>query len=174
MLKPLTFSVSLALALGTCSLGMAGHPILASGQCETPSAQCAPSAQSEGCGDVCGPVKRHWKLCDMFKHRQKCYTYEWVLKKKRCGGLFGHHGSTGGCDTCGSPAGTYASGQYPSGQYPTAQGEYSSPQGAAAPQAAPATQAPPAAAEPPTAPAAAGAPPTASNGGPIFLTPAGN
>jgi hypothetical protein len=166
MLKPLTFSVSLALALGFCSLGMAGHhSILPSGQCEYPSAQAAPSGQCDtgGCGDVCGPVKRKHRLCDLFKHKPKCYTYEWVLKKKRCGGLFNHGNSCGqtSCDTCGVT---------PSAQWASPQGEYGSPQGA---PAAPAGQAAPAApaggAVPPPPP-----PPTAANGGVLFLTPAGN
>ena len=166
MLKTLTFSVSLAVALGACSLGMAGnHSILPSGQCEYPSAQAAPSSQCDSCGDVCGPVKRKHKLCDLFKHRQKCYTYEWVLKKKRCWNLFGHGGGGCGqstCDTCGVT---------PSAQYPSAQGEMGSPQAAPAGQLAPAGQSVPASGGtvPPPPPA-----PTAANGGVLFLTPAGN
>jgi hypothetical protein len=163
MLKPLTFSVSLAVALGACSLGMAGnHGILPSGQCEYPSAQACPSSQCDtGCGDVCGPVTRKHRLCNLFQHRQRCYTYEWVLRKKRCWNLFGHRGGCGqtSCDTCGVT---------PSAQWPSAQGgEYSSPQVAPAGQAAPAPAS--GGTVPPPPP-----PPTASNGGLLFLTPAGN
>lgn len=128
MLKPLTFSVSLAVALGTCSLGMAGHgKSLPSGQCEAPSAQCAtPSPQ--GCGDICGPVEKkhcfslpHFSMpslpkCDLFKHKPKCVEYEWVLRKKKSHmfkGLLGGHGGDA-CGGCGEA--TYASGQCPSPQ----------------------------------------------------------
>lgn len=150
MLKPLTFSLSLAVALGTCSLGLAGHfGGYASGQYPTaqgqmPSAQAVyPSAQDycdTGYEVPCEPTKRH-RLCDLFKKREKCYTYEWVLKKKRCGGLFGHKrgGDCGpvvedcvGCEVI--PSAQYPSAQYPSAQVPSGQAVYSAPQSYAAPQ----------------------------------------
>ena len=121
MLKPLTLSLSLAVALGAASMSLAGHhgKSMPSAQCETPSAQCdTPSAQ---CETPCAP-KLRCSLFDRFKPRPKCYSYEWVLKKKRCGGgLFGglHNrgGACGGetaCDSCGDT--------YPSAQWPSAQG----------------------------------------------------
>ena len=181
MLKPLTFSVSLAVALGTCSLGMAGHgKIFPSAQCEGPSGQCAtPSPQ--GCGDICGPVGKKCHLFDGFKHRPKCVEYEWVLKKKHnWGGLFQHKNPCG--DVCGGCGGTYASGQCPSSQsgvWGSGQGgAYGSGQGGAygtgqagSGQTAPATgdAAGPAPEAPPPS-----AGPTASNGSLLFLAPAGN
>jgi hypothetical protein len=191
MLKPLSLSVSLAVALGACSVSLAGGhhgKSLPSAQCETPSAQSLPSSQciSDGCGDVCGPVKKHSLFggCDLFsklkpKHE---YTYEWVLKKKKVHNwnLFGHKKAGCGepvCDSCG----TYPSGQsWGSGQalgasqipatYSAPQGGYSAPQGG---QMAPAAE-PPAAPAGDAAPAApATPPPTASTGG-LQLLPAGN
>jgi hypothetical protein len=182
MLKPLTFSVSLAVALGTCSLGMAGHgKSLPSAQCEGPSAQCAtPSPQ--GCGDVCGPVAKKCNLFSGLKHKPKCVEYEWVLKKKHHNpfkGLFGHKGGCGG-DICGGCGETYASGQCPSPQaavYGSGQGgTWGSGQVGGSGQIAPAGQATPAAGDsggtPPEPPAAST--PTASNGSLLFLAPAGN
>src|SRR5262249_6479691 len=119
-LKPFTLSLSLAVALGACNLGVAGlHKSYASGQCptpqcETPSAQCAPSPQS------CAPRKR-CNLLEWCKPQPQCYTYEWVVKKKRWGGgWFGHKAcGSSACDSCG--------GVMPSAQWPTEQG-YASPQ----------------------------------------------
>ena len=66
----------------------------------------------------------------MFKRREKCVSYEWVLKKKHCGGLFGGmfgHKKSSDCGTCGG--GGYDTGcstcgdvVYPSGQWPSSQG----------------------------------------------------
>ena len=52
--------------------------------------------------------------------KPKCYTYTWVLKKKKCGGLFGwghkHNANCGGvCEE----------GVYPTGQYASPQAEAS-------------------------------------------------
>ena len=130
MLKPLTLSLSLVVALGASSVSMAGlfdghHGAMASPQGVIASPQeIMPSAQCDtgGCGDVCAPAK---KKCNLFGflHRPKSYSYTWVLKKKR---IRGHHGggdcgSVGGCDSCGTgevyPSGQYASPQaYGSGQ----------------------------------------------------------
>lgn len=185
MLKPLTFSLSLAVALGTCSLGFAGGhgKSLPSAQCETPSAQCAlASPQGDSCGDICGTEKK-CHLLDMFKPKPKCYTYEWVLKKKRCGGgLLGGlmHGRKGcGGDACGSCGGDVVT---PSAQWASPQGggAWGSGQagswgtgqigGSGQSDAAPAVEAAPAGDVPPP-------PPTANPGstaGLLYLSPAGN
>jgi hypothetical protein len=122
MLKPLTLSLSFALALGASSVSMAGlfdhgsgcSSCLASPQGVAPSAQ-APIASAQ-CDTGCAPAKKHCGLGGLFSglHKPKCYTYEWVLKKKR---VWGHGGGCGGggCDTC-------------SAVYPSAQGPISSPQ----------------------------------------------
>lgn len=213
MLKPLTLSLSVAVALGACSLGVAGGhgKSMPSAQCETPSAQCAvPSAQCNPCDNACAPKKScfaglgekfsglgcniHDKLACL-KPKPKCYSYEWVLKKKRCGGglfggLFGHKGGCGepACDSCGGGA------VYPTGQTlgsPQAWGSgqnWGSGQGGAvgsgqahgAGQAeviAPAGQGAavvPSSEVPPAPPAGGDAPKAASNGSLLFLNPAGN
>ena len=130
MLKPLTFAASLAIALGASGLALAGDHFghsYPSSQGDIPSPQGVyASAQGDyGCDTGCAPAKKH-RLCDMFKRREKCTTYEWVLKKKRCGGLMGMLGHKksdcggggydAGCSTCGGDV------AYPSGQWPSAQG----------------------------------------------------
>lgn len=127
MLKPLTLSLGLAVALGTCNLGVAGLHDKPSPQGVMPSEQVIPSEQGGGC-DLGGPVKKHRSLFDLFKHKPKCYTYEWVLKKKRVrhgllGGDCGGCGGEGiGCDSCGETI-------FPSGQGPSPQGgEWAAPQ----------------------------------------------
>lgn len=141
MLKPLTLSLSLAVALGFSSVSMAGmfdgcaNCGLASPQGPVASAQgpvytgCE-AVSCDSCAKKCnlfsGLGNRldglHCKLKSML---HPPVTYEWVLKKKR---LWGHHG--GGCDTC-----TTAAPVYPTSQVaPSGQGVYSAPQ--AAPQAA--------------------------------------
>src|SRR5579864_5846413 len=103
MLKPLTLSVSLAVALGACGVSMAGNLGdgcvlcgLASPQCAKPSAQCAtPSPQCNLCAKTKSCLSGLKSLCTP---KPKTYCYEWVLKKRRCGGLFGHGG---GCSICG-------------------------------------------------------------------------
>src|SRR4051812_11386225 len=95
MLKPLTLSVSLALALGACGVSMAGPPDnQGCADCglagpgpgyANPSPQGFASPQGGGGavagavagGQNCGP--KH-KLCG-FLHHEKCYTYQWVQKK---------------------------------------------------------------------------------------------
>jgi hypothetical protein len=157
MLKPLTFSLSLAVALGFCSVSMAGgHGNDGCSTCGLASPQGGPIASAQGpiatgcdVGDTCGKKK-----CSLFsglgghldglhcKLKSLCHppvTYEWVLKKKR---MWGHHG--GGCnDGCGDggcgAAPVYATGQVaPSGQggYAAPSGQYGG--GYAAPQSAPA------------------------------------
>ena len=140
MLKPLTLSLSLAVALGFCSVSMAGGFDSGCSTCGLASGQGGPiaSAQSpylptscEG-GDACGPRKK----CNLFGHLggkldglhcklkgmlHPPVTYEWVLKKKH---LWGHKNS--GCDTCGgAPVETV----YPTSQVaPSGQG-YAAPSG---------------------------------------------
>ena len=145
MLKPLTLSLSLAVALGFCSVSMAGGhddcttcglaspqggPI-ASAQCPiatTCETGCAPKCSLfSGLGGHFGSLR-----CKLQAACNPPVCYEWVLKKKR---LWGHHGGCGGggCETCA------AAPVYPTSQVaPSGQG-YAAPsgQGYAAPQAAP-------------------------------------
>ena len=196
MLKPLSLSVSLAVALGAASMSLAAghHKTYASEQVAPSSQSVIPSAQSigEGCGvaETCGPVAKKCAFFDKFKMPKHEYTYEWVLKKKKVHKpLFGHKGGDCGapaCDSCGTypTAQSYGSPQVMgSGQYlgsGQAMGTTQIPASYSMPQTgsmmpASGTDAPPApAVEPPTAPAppAPPAPPTASTGG-LQLLPAG-
>ena len=115
MLKPLTLSLSLAVALGLCSVSKAG---LHDGGCTTcglasPQGVVA-SPQSTSVrlrrGRLASP-KHQWgsglkKLCGLFHHS---VSYEWVLKKKH-NFSFGHGSS--GCSTCGTAAPVYPTGQH--------------------------------------------------------------
>jgi hypothetical protein len=133
MLKPLTLSLGLALALGAASVSKAGgHGAAGCDTCGLASPQGTVVASPQ-C-DTCAPAKKHcfsgFKLPKMHfpKHT---VTYEWVLKKKHvwnkgCGG--NGCGNTG-CNECG-------------GVYPTSQ---AAPSGQAAPYAAPQYGAPTAA-----------------------------
>jgi len=148
MLKPLTLSLSLAVALGFCSVSMAGiHDGCST--CGLASPQGGPIASAQGpiatCDTGCGP--KHCLFSGLggrftgLHDRLKCafhppVTYEWVLKKKI---LWGHHadtcGGAVGCETCGGAAPVYATGQVaPSGQggwaAPSGQGGYAAPQAA--------------------------------------------
>ena len=204
MLKNLTFSVGLAVALGMSSLSFAGGHgktlptaqavaapqsyIAPRAQCETPSPQC-----DTGCDTGCG-IGHGFKLpkcnfkmptlpkCDILgklKPKPKCYTYEWVLKKKKVGhGLFGggcgDSSCTGGCGDVVAPSAQWPSSQaYGSGQATGSGQMYGSGQAMGSGQA---TVAPAAAVEaaPDAAPPVSANPPTASNGGLLFLAPAGN
>lgn len=158
MLKPLMMSLSLAVALGFCSVSMAGGHDSGCTNCGLASPQGGPIASAQGpittsCDDGgCGAKK-----CNLFSglgsHLDGLHcklkgllhppvTYEWVLKKKR---LWGHKGcGGGGCDTCGTGAVYPTSQVVPSGQggyaAPSGQGGYAAPTGQggyAAPQAAP-------------------------------------
>jgi len=147
MLKPLTLSLSLAVALGFCSVSMAGiHDGCST--CGLASPQGGPIASAQGpiatCDTGCAPscAPKHCLFSGLGGHfsglhdKLKCslhppVTYEWVLKKKH---LWGHH--EGGCETCGGAAPVYATGQVA----PSGQGGYAAPSGQggyAAPQAAP-------------------------------------
>ena len=123
MLKPLTLSLSLAVALGLCSVSKAGLKDSNCATCGLASPQgvvASPQGSYVGCGDPCGAPKHQWglglkKLCGMFHHS---VSYEWVLKKK-------HHfsfGHGGGCSTCGSAP------VYPTSQHIAPSGQYAAPQ----------------------------------------------
>ncbi len=130
MSKPLTLSLSLAVALGLCSVSKAGlHDSncttcgLASPQGVVASPQ---GSYAGGCGTSSCGGGHHW--CSNLRNRLGCMfhhqvTYEWVLKKKHS--WFNH----GGCNTCGGAAPVYATGQAaPSGQYAGPSGQYAAPQ----------------------------------------------
>lgn len=127
MLKPLTLSLSLAVALGlgsvskagglmhgstggctTCGIASPQGPVV-SPQAPMPSVQCeAPVACTiakpkcsllSNMGTKMSCMKHDMSanfasLCAKLKPKPKCYTYEWVLKKKRV---------WGGCGGCGAP-----------------------------------------------------------------------
>jgi hypothetical protein len=126
MLKPLTLSLSLAVALGLCSMSKAG---LHDNNCTTcglasPQGVVASPQSSVGCGTPACGKKHHFSLNlkGLFNHQ---VSYEWVLKKKHS---FFNHG--GGCSTCGTSAPVYATGQggaAPSGQYAAPSGQYTAP-----------------------------------------------
>jgi hypothetical protein len=202
MLKPLTMSLSLALAFGLTGVSKAGlfHNDggcstcgLASPQGPVVSPQCAVASPQVECGykhpgllSKCGGAfsgmgHDFGNFCKKLKPKPACYTYEWVLKKKKV------HGGCGAptCETCG-PVVTPSSQVAPAPQtwpapqaaaYGTSQYSTASAAGAMAPAPAPAPvgrgdEAPPA---PEVAPVA---PPTPSPTGPqsslLFSTPSGN
>jgi hypothetical protein len=117
MLKSLTLSFSLAVALGMCSASMAG----VFDHCSTcglasPQGSVVPSAQGVATScDTCAP--KHKLFSGMGGHfsslKGKLHsamnppvTYEWVLKKKH---NWFHKGA--GCSTCGTAAPVYATTQ---------------------------------------------------------------
>ncbi len=137
MLKPLTLTLSLAVALGLCSVSKAGLHDSGCTTCGLASPQgvvASPQSYVGGCESA--PKKHHqWgsglkKLGGMFHHTT---SYEWVLKKKH-NFSFGHGGGSG-CSTCGTAAPVYATGQgvsasgqgVPSGQYSAPSGQYAAP-----------------------------------------------
>jgi hypothetical protein len=130
MLKPLTLSLSLAVALGLCSVSKAGLHDNNCTTCGLASPQgVVASPQGTyvgGCGESACGGKRHLfgsGLKNLFHHE---VTYEWVLKKKHVW----HRG--GGCNTCAAAAPVYATGQggvAPSGQYAAPSGQYTAPSG---------------------------------------------
>jgi hypothetical protein len=188
MSKSLTLSMSLAIALSCTGVSFAGHGGcdtcgLASPQGVVASPQA--SAQSYETCDTCTTKKKHgfnfkFSMPDCFKPKPKCYTYEWVLKKKR---VHGHAAES--CDTCGTAV-------TPSAQYASPQGTYAAPQAYGshqaaslmptsemkAPEPAPTGDSVPQA---PSVPAPAPAPPappvppaTGAQSSLLFLAPAGN
>jgi hypothetical protein len=150
MLKPLTLSLSLAVALGFTSVSMAGgHDGCSTCGLASPQGGPIASAQSPVVVGECAEIGH--KKCSLFSglggHLSGLHcklksalhppvTYEWVLKKKR---LWGHKGcgESTGCDTCEGAAPAV----YPTSQVaPSGQGGYAAPSGQggyAAPQAAP-------------------------------------
>jgi len=134
MLKPLTLSLSLAVALGLCSVSKAGLHDSGCTTCGLASPQgvvASPQGSyAGGCGDTACKPKHQFGagLKNLFHHE---VSYEWVLKKKHNWHL------GGGCGTCSAAAPVYATGQNvaPSGQYAAPSGQYAAPQGGyAAPQ----------------------------------------
>src|SRR4051794_25337836 len=119
MLTRLTFSLSFALALGLSGASQAGgllhHEV-------SPSPQGVVASPQGVVYETCAPKKKcftmphlglHEKmnglkcgfgdLCKKMKPKPACYTYEWVLKKKKVHGGCGNSG----CDTCGSAPSVY-------------------------------------------------------------------
>ena len=189
MLKPLTLSLSLAVALGLCSVSKAGlhdNNCTTCGLASPQGVAASPQGSYVSCGaPACGP-KHHFGsgLKNLFNHQ---VTYEWVLKKKH---TWFNHG--GGCNTCGSAAPVYATGQHvaaPSGQYAAPSGQYTAPRTYGAGQHAfyparsttsiasmPAemTPAPVGGEEVPPAPEVKGTAATGTQGGLLLPTPSGN
>jgi hypothetical protein len=89
MLKPLTLSLSLAVALGLCSVSKAGGYDQNCTTCGLASPQGGPYASGQGCASPCAP-KKHCFCFQMPKIHcnlpKLCHSvkYEWVLKKKHC------------------------------------------------------------------------------------------
>src|SRR3954451_4091090 len=117
MLKPLTLSLSLAVALGVCSVSMAGPFGHGGSGCSTcgiaspqsvvtPTAQCGPAPCDTGCGGWSAPSHCGSKKLFNCFNKPKCYTYEWVLKKKRVWG----HKSAPCASPCETPCSTCATG----------------------------------------------------------------
>jgi hypothetical protein len=195
MFKPLMFSLSLAVALGICSVSKAGgYPspqgVVASPQgyaapCGDPCATCAPCAPkscnfSFHCPQICLP-KIHF-TCPKIQ----CNTcYEWVLQKKH-NFTFVHGSLTCEKQTCAPAcpapcaAPVYPAGQsvYPAGQgapvgapvYGASQQAYRGLKPAASIASAPAEMTPAGVATGEEAPPA----PAAPNGGLLLPTPSGN
>jgi hypothetical protein len=139
MLKHLTLSLSLAVALGLCSVSKAGGYDQNCTTCGLASPQGGPYASGQGCDSPCAPKKHHFCFhmpkihCNLPKLQHSC-SYEWVLKKKHNWCLVHNKGNA-----CAGAAPVYATGQggvAPSGQYGTApSGQYGAPSGQyAAPQ----------------------------------------
>jgi hypothetical protein len=118
MLKPLTLSVSLAIALGACGVSFAGgHGDCATCGLASPQGSVASpqsvvaTEQCDTCNTCSLPKFKMPKIClpkiSLPKiSLPKCsYQYEWVLKKKKVWN-WGHKGGCGdaGCNTCGDVA----------------------------------------------------------------------
>jgi hypothetical protein len=120
MLKPLTLSLSLAVALGICSVSKAGGYDQNCTTCGLASPQGGPYASGQqACAAPCAPKRCHFNFhmpklhCNLPK-LSHTVSYEWVLKKKH---NFCLQRPTGGA--CGAGAPVYATGQggvAPSGQ----------------------------------------------------------
>jgi hypothetical protein len=172
MLKPLTLSLGLALALGAASVSKAGGH---GGGCDTCGLASPQSVVASPQCDTCAPAKKHcfsgFKMPKLHfpKHT---VTYEWVLKKK--------HVWSKGCGGCGAPTcGECAPAVYPTSQVaPTSQAPYAAPQYAAPTAAGQTTYYRPAVGEMRPALAADAVPPapTIATGGSSLLplSPSGN
>lgn len=142
MLKPLTLSLSLAAALGLCSVSMAGGDNCIGCGLASPQGGPIASAQAPAYAPCeSGGHGLHLPKCNLFSglgsHLDGLHcklksmlhppvTYEWVLKKKR---LWGHGG---GCGGGGCDSGPVSSPIYPTSQVaPSGQGAYPAPQAAA-------------------------------------------
>jgi hypothetical protein len=127
MLKPLSLSLGLVLALSIAGVSKAGgHDGCATCGIASPQGIVSPQSiiASPQC-DTCAPKKHCFKMPKLPKFHcpKPTWTYEWVLKKKLC--WTKNHG----CDDCG-PAPVYPTSQ----SYPSPQGYHAAPQtGYAAP-----------------------------------------
>jgi len=116
MLKPLTLSLSLAVALGMCSVSMAGGYDQNCTTCGLASPQGGPYASAQGCAAPCHHFNFHMpKLHCHFPKLCHTVSYEWVLKKKH-NFCFQHAGGGGGCGAGGPVYATGQGGAAPSGQ----------------------------------------------------------
>ena len=132
MMKPLTLSLSLAVALGLCGVSKAGGQDENCTTCGLASPQGGPYATGQGpiatvCESPCAPKQHHFCFhlpkihCNLPKLQHTC-SYEWVLKKKHNWCLVHNQG-------CAAPVcATAPCGVAPSGQYAAPSGQYAAPQ----------------------------------------------
>jgi hypothetical protein len=120
MMKPLTLSLSLAVALGFCSVSKAGGYDKNCTTCGLASPQGGPYATGQGCENPCAPKKHHFSFhmpkihCHLPKLQHTC-SYEWVLKKKH-NWCFEHNKGGHHKDGCEPVYATGQAGVAPSGQ----------------------------------------------------------
>jgi len=186
MLKPLIFSLSLAAALGICSVSKAGGYPSPQGVVASPQGCALPCDPCASCAP-CAPKSCHFSFhCPKIHFtcpKITCNTcYEWVLHKKHS--FTFTHGSLS-CEPACGPAPCGPAPVYPTGQVyaaPSGQGVaapiYGAPQGyrgvkpaASIASAAEMTPAVATGEEAPPAPAVGG---TTANGGLLLPTPSGN
>jgi hypothetical protein len=184
MLKPLTLSLGLALALGAASVSKAGghHNNTECATCGLASPQGSPQsvvASPQGECTTCAPAKKkHCFKMPKMNLPKHTVTYEWVLKKKHCWNKSKGCGGSGcgeaGCNECGGAGGVYPTSQVA----PSGQGTYAAPQYAAPAAAGQTTYYRPTVGEMRPALAADAVPPapTIATGGSslLQLSPAGN
>ena len=111
MLKTFMFSLSLAVALGVCSVSKAGGLDSNCTTCGLASPQGGPYASGQGiatgCESPCAPKKHHFSFhlpkinCSLPKLQHNT-SYEWVLKKKHsfCLVKAPHGGDACACWSC--------------------------------------------------------------------------
>jgi len=124
MMKPLTLSLSLAVALGMCSVSKAGGHDENCTTCGLASPQGGPYATGQGivtgCEPACPPKKHCFSFhlpkihCNLPKLHHTC-SYEWVLKKKH-NWCFEHNKGGHGCEGAAPVYATGQGGVAPSGQ----------------------------------------------------------